>query len=269
MVIENNTILYFSGTGNSLQVAKDLQNELKDIKLLSIASLIDEEEIIIKSKILGIVFPVYYARPPLIVTNLVKKLKIDNETYVFAAATYGGGPAHVLVKLDKVLQANGSMLNSGFLVRMPGNYIFNYGAFPLWLQNSTFAKAAKKAKKISQIIKAGKNQKYEVSKLKIDTLIDKISSKSSDKIMNNFHTSDKNFRVTNNCISCKLCVKICPVNNIEFDPSNKPIWKHNCEQCMSCIQFCPKEAIQWGNKTVKRKRYRNPNITVSDMLNEN
>ena len=33
MVIENDTILYFSETGNSLQVAKDISNELEKVEL--------------------------------------------------------------------------------------------------------------------------------------------------------------------------------------------------------------------------------------------
>ena len=45
MVIENDTILYFSGTGNSLQVAKDISNELGKVELCGLTSLVDEEEL--------------------------------------------------------------------------------------------------------------------------------------------------------------------------------------------------------------------------------
>jgi menaquinone-dependent protoporphyrinogen IX oxidase len=43
MVIDQDTILYFSGTGNSLQVAKDINRELRDFKLCNISSIITEE----------------------------------------------------------------------------------------------------------------------------------------------------------------------------------------------------------------------------------
>lgn len=58
----------------------------------------------------------------------------------------------------------------------------------------------------------------------------------------NFNKKDEKFSVNNKCNGYKLCRKICPVNNIEFNLNN-PIWKHNCEQCTACIQYCPKEAI--------------------------
>ncbi len=66
-------------------------------------------------------------------------------------------------------------------------------------------------------------------------------------------------------ITANYVKEICPVNNIEIT-ADKPIWKHNCEQCAACIQYCPKQAIQWRKKTTKRKRYRNPNINVIELL---
>jgi uncharacterized protein (DUF952 family) len=105
MVIEKDAILYFSGTGNSLQVAKDINNELEDLNLCKISSLIREEKIKVEGKTLGIVFPVIYARLPLIVERIIKRLEINRDTYVFAVATHGGAPAEVLIKLRNILQA--------------------------------------------------------------------------------------------------------------------------------------------------------------------
>lgn len=36
---------------------------------------------------------------------------------------------------------------------------------------------------------------------------------------------------------------------------------------MACIQYCPKQAIEYSKKTVGRKRYRNPNVTLQEMIN--
>ncbi|WP_274600542.1 EFR1 family ferrodoxin [Clostridium beijerinckii] len=90
-------------------------------------------------------------------------------------------------------------------------------------------------------------------------------SKTTDKIVKNLHLRDKDFWVDDNCNGCRLCEKICPVNNIQFN-INKPICKHKCEQCAACIQYCPKEAIQWKTKTKKRRRYRNPNISINELI---
>ncbi|NRZ59364.1 flavodoxin [Clostridium beijerinckii] len=56
MIIEEDTILYFSGTGNSLQVANDIARELGNFNLCEITSLVAKEKIKIEGKTLGIVF---------------------------------------------------------------------------------------------------------------------------------------------------------------------------------------------------------------------
>lgn len=265
MVIENDTILYFSGTGNSLQVAKDLSNELEKVELCKLTSLADEEEIEIKSRVLGIVFPVYYARLPLIVEAIVRKLKLGKDTYFFAVGTYGGAAADVLIKMNNILQNGGRTLNSGFLLHMPANNIFAYNPKLGKSKNKIFNKEKKKVKEISDIIKERKDHKCELSKLRIDIVIDRILIKVTDKIMENLHRRDEQFWINDKCNNCRLCERICPVNNIEFN-SDKPVWKHKCEQCTACIQYCPQEAIQWGNKTSSRIRYRNPNVTIVELI---
>lgn len=264
MVIKNDIILYFSGTGNSLQVAKDISNELEKVELCKLTSLVDQEEIKIKSRILGIVFPVYYARLPLIVEELVRKFEISKDTYVFAVATYGGAAADVLIKLNNILQNSGRILNSGFLIHMPANNIFAYNPSLGNGKNKIFMKEKRKVKELSDIIKERNDYKCELSKLKIDIVIDRIFFKITDKIMKNLHIRDEKFWINDKCTSCRLCERICPVNNIEFN-SDKPVWKHKCEQCTACIQYCPKEAIQWGDKTIKRNRYRNPNVNIIEL----
>ena len=265
MVITTDTILYFSGTGNSLQVTKDISSELWNFNFCNMGSLISEEKIKVEAKTLGIVFPVYYARLPLAVKNVVKKLEISKDTYVFAVATHGGAPSNSLIKLKKLLNNNGGDINSGFLINMPGNNVLAYGANSIEKQNKAFKIETEKVKEISAIIKERNNQECEVSKLIIDRVIDSVFKGVTDKIMQGFYQRDNKFWVTDKCNGCRLCERVCPVKNIEFS-ENKPVWKHKCEQCTACIQYCPNEAIQWGKKTIKRTRYRNPNIVIKEMI---
>jgi epoxyqueuosine reductase QueG len=53
--------------------------------------------------------------------------------------------------------------------------------------------------------------------------------------------------------------------NIKME-NKQPNWGNQFEQCMACIQWCPAQAIRYGNKTGKRKRYHNPEIIISDMI---
>lgn len=268
MVITKDTILYFSGTGNSLQVSKDISNKLWEFDLCNIASLVGEEKIRIESKTLGIVFPVYYSRLPLVVEKVVKKLEINKNTYIFGVAAHGGAPASVLIKLKNILRENGATLNSGFLLKMPANNVLAYNTKSPEKYNKIFEEEKKKVNGIVDVIRERKDHECEVSKLILDIVIDKVFIKTTDKIMMGFHERDNKFWVNDSCNGCRLCEKVCPVNNIEFN-KDKPIWKHKCEQCTACIQYCPKEAIQWGNGTVKRKRYRNPNVNINEIIRAN
>lgn len=38
--------------------------------------------------------------------------------------------------------------------------------------------------------------------------------------------------------------------------ARKPVWGDNCTHCMACISICPVSAIEYGNKTQKKRRYR-------------
>jgi flavodoxin len=50
MIISKNTIFYFSGTGNSLQVSKDIALQLGDIDLISMPKIMNNDEIQVKSE---------------------------------------------------------------------------------------------------------------------------------------------------------------------------------------------------------------------------
>jgi ferredoxin len=70
-----------------------------------------------------------------------------------------------------------------------------------------------------------------------------------------FTLSDKKFYADNNCISCGLCEKSCPEQNIQLDSQNRPVWLGHCVKCLACIHRCPKKAIQYGNITQNMGRY--------------
>ena len=78
---------------------------------------------------------------------------------------------------------------------------------------------------------------------------------------------DHAFRVESQCNSCGLCARVCPVANITLE-GGKPAWLGHCQQCLACIQLCPQQAIEYGDKTVGRKRYRHPEIRVREIMEQ-
>ena len=60
-------IYYFSGTGNSLKIAKDLSNKLEGCELVPIAKLWEHDIIIPRSEKIGLIFPLYAMGCPSII----------------------------------------------------------------------------------------------------------------------------------------------------------------------------------------------------------
>lgn len=60
----NTEIYYFSGTGNSLHVAKELQKRIPEVNLIPIISLSDKNSIEINSEAVGFIFPIYMTSIP-------------------------------------------------------------------------------------------------------------------------------------------------------------------------------------------------------------
>lgn len=261
MIITKKTIFYFSGTGNSLQVSKDIALQLGGTQLVSIPKIINNSKVEVQSECIGIIFPVYMWGLPLIVEDFIKKLSINKSTYVFAVATFGGIPGNALKQVDTLMKSKDTILNAGFAIKMPGNYIVMYAARPYKSQIKAFDKEKVKVQQIVEIIKGKKNYGYEKSKV----LIDRIFAPIVYKRINKIRTMDKLFLAKDNCTGCSTCEKICGVKSIEIK-NGKPSWKNSCEGCMACIQYCPNEAIEYGEKTIGRKRYKNPNISIKEMI---
>jgi len=251
----NNVIYYFSGTGNSLNVSKDLANELKNTRVISIKKAIQEniEEPIEK---VGFVFPVYFGALPPIVADFIENL--DNiGKYVYAIVTHNDFPGAALNIVAKILKKKGGTLNAGFKIRMPGSYIVLYDALSNDKQMERFKEANQKIKDIAKAIK----DKKSTSLPWFGSVLTFLQKRNNKKLA----TKDKNFWVNEKCTSCRICEKICPVQNIEFI-NEKPQWQHNCQQCLACLQWCPEEAIEYGKNTINRTRYQNPHITIKDLL---
>lgn len=261
MHIQTNTIFYFSGTGNSLQVAKSLTEQLKETHLQPMASLVHEQEIQVDAECIGFVFPVYMLGIPMIVAEFIKKIKLNPSTYVFTVVTCGGLPGMAFKQIDQLLKPQSTHIHSAFVVKMPGNNIRRYEAKSDEDQVKLFQQAAIDVQNMSTLIQKRQAVKIENSHPLITNLLAPVLYK---KLQNQSETLP-DFQVTPQCIGCGLCQKVCPVKNIQMI-ENRPKWGNNCQQCMACIQHCPKEAIEYGKKTVGRKRYKNPNINVVELI---
>ena len=250
----SNKIFYFTGTGNSQQIAQDISAGIGETELIKINNETKTE--LLTDDVVGIVFPVYNWNMPLVVEKFIEQLKISTNTYVFVVADCGNFAGRAIDEAQIILNKNGKKLNSGFIIKMPGNYIVMYGAMSENFQKKSFEKEKTKANTIISIIKTREDKPIEKSKAIFDRAF---AGKFHDNMVINLNKQDINFNVNGNCTSCGLCEKICPVGNIKM-VSGKPDWNHHCEMCVACIQHCPTKSINYATQTINRKRYINPNI---------
>jgi ferredoxin/flavodoxin len=286
-------IYYFSGTGNSLSVARGLADKV-EANLIPIPTTLNKEIIHPQTETIGIVFPVYHGGIPLIVTRFVKKLASLEGKYIFGVCTYGDSPGLAMEYLSDLVRKRGGQLAGGFAVHMPYNYItptFNLkdflGSFTLReinpeKQQILFADARKKINSISSFVNNSQIGMLERDAVFISRLTDAVhlhdslgksiwlriagvTEQTGVPFRESILWMDHAFHTDANCKGCGNCAKVCPVGNIDL-VDKKPVWHQHCEQCFACLQWCPQEAVQFGKNTSGRKRYRNPDVKLEDMF---
>ncbi len=259
------TIYYFSGTGNSLVIARDLSLELGRTRVISITKVINQNKVIPDADRVGLVYPVYVGGPPLIVNDFVEKLEITNKQYLFLVTNYGGMQGAAASRIKRVLRRRRIKLSAVFGITMPGNYTPLYEPPSLKKQKRIFEEEKNKVKEISKIIKEGTVGRHQMNCILGRWFLwEPLYAAFGSKMLG----QDKRFWVTDDCDSCGICQRVCPVKNVKII-NKKPAWQHNCQQCFACFHWCPKEAIQSGKKTIKRTRYRHPEIKLEDFIQEN
>ncbi len=247
-----NIIFYFSGTGNSLKVARDLANELGDCEIVSMNKKYSIKEN--EYERIGFVFPVYSSGIGRNVAKFIKQLEIQNDPYIFAVATCQAWVGVSFSQINYFLKKRSHKLHYGQGLSMVGNFVSMYD-----MSKNSDAKLEKSKEKLAVIVNDVKNKNS--NKFKKGNKLFKFVNKIAIKAYPNW---DKGFRVSSDCVACEKCKNICPVKNISME-NGKPTFNHKCVQCMACIQWCPQKAINFKNSTQKRGRYHHPEINYQDL----
>jgi len=271
-------VYYFSGTGNSLVLAKLVAERLGG-ELIPIASVIDREKIELTADVIGIVFPVYYADTPNIVRRFAEKLENTEETYIFAISNYGGGAGDSLKTLDGILRLRGKTLSAGFGVHMPQNAFHK----PWEMKSLAYRQAPKRIDFIVRAIEARRTGLF-YSNVLVQTMmtpfqgwIRRMTALYLEKASNTPAPSGltveqlmplcgTSFAADEKCNGCWTCAGVCPVGNIEI-VDKKPVWQNHCENCLACFNWCPTNAIH-GALANTGYHYRHPDVTARDIAGQ-
>jgi len=256
-------IYYFTGTGNSLSIAKGIAAELEDSELLFMANHWQEDDITPTSEKVGFIFPMYYWGLPQIVYEFIEKINLNKTQYLFAVIDrHGTMDGVAFLQIEHLLSEKGKKLNAGWFLQMPNNDIpvDDLNTEEEIQQKITEVKSQEKA--IAEYIKESKNHPPPLPTKRI-----KAVEKTNNSFRKGVFDMDKNYFADENCTSCGICEQVCPVNNIEMH-DGKPQWNNRCQMCVACINFCPEESIQYADKTQDRGRYHHPEISVQDVINQ-
>jgi ferredoxin/flavodoxin len=253
------TIYCFSGTGNSLKIARELAVAIGECEVLGIPGLMKSPAPGAETERVGFVTPVYFFGIPRMVRRFVEKIDLRKAKYIFAVAT-PGGRGDILRQFQELLEDKGQKLDAGFTVKMPGNYLSFYTASSAAEQNEVFAKASRKLEEVAAAIKSGQTT-VEKSAL----LVRLIAGLVYGPWLKGLPKKGGRFYAEENCNGCGLCEKVCPSDNISLI-NGRPHWSDRCEECYACLNFCPLMAIQINKKTKGQGRYHQPDITVDDII---
>ena len=125
-------ILYFSGTGNSLAIARAIAEHVGD-KVLPLREAVQAD--LSQEKRIGFVYPVYNFNAPAIVPKIVAQLTLPKDAYYFIVCPCGAQTGDAIWQVERVLKQKGLTLHYCHKIRVPDNSAIGFGRNPndqLW-----------------------------------------------------------------------------------------------------------------------------------------
>lgn len=252
-------VFYFSATGNSLYVAKQL-----DTQQVSIPQAIHQENLTFQADSIGVVCPVYGHEMPAMVKEFLQKADFQTE-YFYLILTYGRIHGGAVELAEEFLKECGKKADYITTIMMVDNFLPSFD-----MEEQIASDPEKKVDEHIAAIKADldvrKHWMQPVTQEDRDwhqTYLDHHNSVPAD-FWQHF------YRVTDACIGCGICTRVCPVGCIHLEDGKAVHTMKNCQMCMACTHHCPQKAIQLNMPEKNpNARYRNEHISLGEIIAAN
>ena len=268
-------LYYFSGTGNSKRLAEVAAQRFIQagarVKVQNIEENGSAEEHN-DYTCHGFIFPVYSFGIPRIMSKFMSALPPGTGKEAFIVVSTSNEEYWLKLRIPptegrclgqgrRILEKRGYKVIGLDTVPMPNNWIAGWSAPPPERAIQIIEDGEKAVSEFAEKIMGGKIY------LKKSHWLSKLLGLINPFFLYGMSYMHLLFYVDDNCNSCEICAKTCPVANIKI-VNDRPKWGKACEQCFRCLNLCPEESIQaiFIGTTKKRRRYKEPHLSVKDLI---
>lgn len=243
-------LIYFSGTRNSECFAKKLAAALGD-ESVGAGEYIKKNEKggFTSEKPYVFVCPTYSWQIPRIFEKFIKESTFDGNKEAYFIMTCGDDIGNAGAYNAKICRTKAFDYKGTLDVVMPENYIAMFDVPSQQECEEIMSRVGGAVSLAAETISKGES--FASGRV---SLADRAKSSVVNMAFYPLCVNGRAFYAKETCISCGKCEKLCVTNCISMK-NGRPVWGKGCTHCMACICSCPAEAIEYGKKSVGKKRY--------------